>query len=253
MSGLDVMENSLAVRRKIGYLPENVPLYLDMTVREYLTFVAEIKGTGRSERNGETDRVIEACQLGDVRDRFIKKLSKGYRQRTGLAQALIGDPEVLILDEPTIGLDPKQIHEIRTLIKSMAGRKTIILSTHILPEVAMICDTVAIISQGRVLAQDTPQNLIKSMPEAGKIRLRVNGPSIDVKTALLDLPAVREVTSFPDRNTLLVDGNEEACPLIARTIAESGWELHEMTPLKATLEDVFIRLVTADQEGAAHG
>jgi len=157
--GFDVFDRPMEVKKRIGYLPEHPPVYNDMRVREYLKFVAKIKGVPRAGRNAALERVLDRCSLEDVSDRIIGKLSKGYKQRVGLAQAMIHDPEVLILDEPTIGLDPKQIFEIRELIRSLAGEHTIILSTHILPEVTMICQRVLIISQGRIVADDTLESL----------------------------------------------------------------------------------------------
>jgi ABC-2 type transport system ATP-binding protein len=157
--GFDVFDKPMEVKKRIGYLPEQPPVYNDMSVNEYLKFVAKIKGVPRAERSTAMERVIQRCALADVSHRIIGKLSKGYKQRVGLAQAMIHDPEVLILDEPTIGLDPKQIIEIRELIKSLSGAHTIILSTHILPEVTMICQRVLIISQGRIVADDTLENL----------------------------------------------------------------------------------------------
>jgi ABC-2 type transport system ATP-binding protein len=159
VAGFDIFDKPMEVKKRIGYLPEQPPVYNDMRVTEYLKFVAKIKGVPRSERKAAMERVIQRCSLADVSDRIIGKLSKGYKQRVGLAQAMIHDPEVLILDEPTIGLDPKQILEIRDLIKSLAGDHTIILSTHILPEVTMICQRVLIISQGRIVADDTLESL----------------------------------------------------------------------------------------------
>jgi len=159
VGGFEVFEKPMEVKKRIGYLPEHPPVYNDMSVTEYLKFVAKIKGVPRKERKAAMERVIQKCSLSDVSDRIIGKLSKGYKQRVGLAQAMIHDPEVLILDEPTIGLDPKQIIEIRELIKSLSGDHTIILSTHILQEVTMICQRVLIISQGRIVADDTLENL----------------------------------------------------------------------------------------------
>src|SRR5262245_64875796 len=163
VAGFDVFEQSIEVRRRIGYLPENVPLYVDMTVSAYLDFVGDVKGLGRVDRRRRVAEVLERCLIADVRDRLIGRLSKGYRQRVGLAQALIGDPDVLILDEPTIGLDPKQIIEIRSLIKSLAGAHTVILSTHILPEVSMVCSGVIIINKGSVVAQGPIDSLVEQV------------------------------------------------------------------------------------------
>ena len=163
IAGFDVFEESLEVRKRIGYLPENPPIYSEMTVDSYLSFVAKIKGTPSGQRKAQISKVVEECSLGDVRRRIVGKLSKGYKQRVGLAQALLNNPEVLILDEPTIGLDPKQIHEVRALIKSLASTRTVILSTHILPEVSMTCNRVVIINKGKVVAMDTPEGLAAQM------------------------------------------------------------------------------------------
>ena len=176
VAGYDVFEESIEVRKRIGYLPENPPLYPEMTVESYLNFVAKIKGTRSNQRKSQVDEAIGKCNLGDVRNRIIGKLSKGYKQRVGLAQALLNNPEVLILDEPTIGLDPKQIHEVRSLIKSLASTHTVILSTHILPEVSMTCNRVVIINKGKVVAMDTPEGLAHQMKGAERVSLTVDGP-----------------------------------------------------------------------------
>ncbi len=246
VAGLDVFENSLAVRRKIGYLPESVPLYPDMKVREYLGFVAEIKGVERARRKTAVGEAMADCQLEGVAGRFIKKLSKGYRQRVGLAQALIGDPEVLILDEPTIGLDPRQITEIRNLIKSFIGRKTIILSTHILPEVSMTCQRVVIINEGRVLAEDTPDNLSAQLSGANRLRLRITGPQEDISVRLAATAGVRRIVRADGDGLFLAEVDEGAAPGLAAAICAAGWDLHEMSPQQATLEDVFLKVVTEE-------
>ena len=178
----------------------------------------------------------------------LKKISKGYRQRTGLAQALIGDPEVLILDEPTIGLDPKQIKDIRNLIKSLAGERTIILSTHILPEVSMTCQRVVIINNGAVVAEDTPANLSARLVGAPKVRLRVDGPPAEIKPALEKVPGVRSVLLSENGDDFLVEVEEKDRPALVRAVVESGWPLYEMTPLTVSLEDVFLNLVTSEEE-----
>ncbi|MBI4412929.1 MAG: ABC transporter ATP-binding protein, partial [candidate division NC10 bacterium] len=173
LAGFDIGKHSLQVRRRIGYLPESVPLYGDMTVRQYLTFAAEAKGVPRPQRGGRVAEVMERCLISDVPERLVRNLSKGYRQRVGLAQALVGNPEVLILDEPTLGLDPKQILEIRSLIRDMRGERTVILSTHILPEVSMVCQRVIIIHEGRIAAVDTPENLNLRLQKSSRILLEV--------------------------------------------------------------------------------
>ena len=193
-------------------------------------------------------RSIGACNLGDMKRRFIKKLSKGYRQRVGLAQALIGDPDVLILDEPTIGLDPRQITEIRNVIKNFAGQKTVILSTHILPEVSMTCDRVVIINKGVVAAEDTPANLSAQLAGASRTRLRVDGPADQVERMLAAAPGVKAVRRGGEDQVFLVEADPEVRPRLAADICSSGWGLHEMTPLTASLEDVFLNLVTTETE-----
>jgi ABC-2 type transport system ATP-binding protein len=222
-----------------------------MRVSDYLRFVAELKGLPRSKRTNSVGEVVEACVLVDVADWYIKKLSKGYRQRVGLAQALIGDPEVLILDEPTIGLDPRQINEIRNLIRSFAGRKTMILSTHILPEVSMTCQRVVIINHGMVVAEDTPENLSTKLTGYHRVRLRVGGPEEEVRARLSDVSGVRQVVPDDSCQALLVETETEVRPQLAAAICASGWDLFEMTPLTISLEDVFLNLVTSEGEVSA--
>src|SRR5436190_9408089 len=180
VDGFDVFDNPLDVRRRIGYLPENPPLYLEMTVNGYLRFVAKIKGVPKDRLESEVSRVMERVNITDVQERIIAKLSKGYKQRVGLAQALLNDPPVLILDEPTIGLDPKQIHEVRQLIKDLAGSHTVVLSTHILPEVEQTCHRVIIINKGKIVAVDTPKNLRFQLQGAQQISVEVDGPVSEI-------------------------------------------------------------------------
>src|SRR5215471_459845 len=176
VDGFDVFDNPMEVRRRVGYLPENPPLYTEMTVTGYLRFVAKIKGVPTTNLDNEVLRVMEKVNIADVRERIIAKLSKGYKQRVGIAQALLNDPPVLILDEPTIGLDPKQIHEVRELIKDLAGQHTVVLSTHILPEVEQTCHRVIIIDRGKIVAVDTPQNLRLQLQGAERVSIEVQGP-----------------------------------------------------------------------------
>ncbi|MFH1091163.1 MAG: ABC transporter ATP-binding protein [Pseudomonadota bacterium] len=255
VAGLDVLENSLAVRKKIGYLPENVPLYGEMAVEEYLRFVSEVKGVPRLKRTEAVGRAMEYCRLEEVKRRYIRKISKGFRQRVGLAQALIGDPEVLILDEPTLGLDPRQINEIREVIKGFAGEKTVILSTHILPEVSMTCQRVVIVDKGRVAAEDTPANLSLRLAGASRIKMRLSGPPDEILSRLSGLPGVLRVDRGDGQGLYLIEvGSEvrdEAGPGLARAVCAWGWDLYEMTPLTVTLEDVFLKLVTREEETAA--
>jgi ABC-2 type transport system ATP-binding protein len=252
VAGYDVFDESLEVRRRIGYLPENPPLYPEMTVASYLHFVAKIKGAPPARRRSMVDDVMQKCSIGDVANRIISKLSKGYKQRVGLAQALLNNPEVLILDEPTIGLDPKQIHDVRSLIKSLAGDHTVILSTHILPEVSMTCDRVVIIHNGKVVAMDTPTGLINQMKGAEKVALSVRGPRPAVLEKLAAIAGVLNVK---------VEGEEDGGPasyvveckletdlrgILAREIVSQGWDLLEMRGVSMSLEDVFINLVTQE-------
>src|SRR5262244_3858069 len=193
VAGFDVFRQSMDVRRRIGYLPENVPLYTDMRVAPYLDFVAEVKGVGRAERRRRVAEVMDRCMIADVQNRLIGKLSKGYRQRVGLAQAIVSDPEVLILDEPTIGLDPKQITEIRSLIKSLAGQHTVILSTHILPEVSMVCGGVIIINKGAIVAQGPIDTLVEQFFPTSRVQVQIEGPAEAVRDGLRAIPGVLSV------------------------------------------------------------
>jgi ABC-2 type transport system ATP-binding protein len=252
VAGYDVFEQSLEVRRRIGYLPENVPLYADMTVGAYLDFVANIKGIGRSERRRRVGEVLERCQIPDVRERLIGRLSKGYRQRVGLAQALIADPDVLILDEPTIGLDPKQIVGIRQLIKSLAGAHTVILSTHILPEVSMVCEAVIIINRGRVVASGPLDRLMQELSPTARVQVQVEGPPELVAQSLRALPGVQRVESrgIADGASTFVLEAERARDVrreIAQLAAQQRWGLLELKALDLSLEDVFIRIVAGEE------
>jgi len=253
VAGYDVFEESLEVRKRIGYLPENPPIYPEMTVKSYLNFVAKIKGTRSNQRKTQVDEAIGKCSLGDVQDRIIGKLSKGYKQRVGLAQALLNNPEVLILDEPTLGLDPKQIHEVRSLIKGLASTHTVILSTHILPEVSMTCNRVVIINKGKVVAMDTPQGLAHQMSGAERIMLTVEGPVAAVRDKLAGIDGVLSVQ--PDQGdteansaTYTVESklNTDLRRGIAATVVSQGWGLLELRGISMSLEDVFINLVTKE-------
>jgi ABC-2 type transport system ATP-binding protein len=252
--GYDTLKNPLEVRRRLGYLPETVPLYLDMPVFSYLRFFAEVKGVARTKRKNKVDEVIQRCGITDVAHRIIGKLSKGYRQRVGIAQALLHDPEVLILDEPTIGLDPRQIIEIRNLIKSLGVKQTVILSTHILPEVSMTCDRVIIIHEGKLVAVDTPENLIKRLQEVPTILVKAEGPAREIADAIARITGVLGVKeargSGYDLPSFLVETRKEVFVLndLARTIYEHGWQLKEIRPLDMTLEEIFIKLVTREEK-----
>lgn len=249
VAGFDIHKDSLEVRRRIGYLPENVPLYPEMRVRSYLQFFAEVKGVPRKKRRSEIDRVAERCGLKDVLSRPTGKLSRGFKQRVGLAQALLGNPEVLILDEPTVGLDPKQIIEVRNLIKSLAGEKTIILCTHILPEASMTCGRVIIINEGRLVAIDTPENLDRRLRKSHRIFMEVKGPHDAVTSALEKVEGVKAVQSSAIREDLysyLLDTEigKEVRPKIAEVMVKNGFELLEMRPQEMSLEEIFLKLTT---------
>jgi ABC-2 type transport system ATP-binding protein len=251
VSGYDIHTHALEVRRRIGYLPETVPVYADLSVTQYLNFVAEAKGLPRLSRRQRVGQAIERCLLDEVRGRIIGKLSKGFRQRVGLAQALIGDPPVLILDEPTIGLDPKQIIEIRSLIRNMQGERTVILSTHILPEVSMVCQRMIIINDGRIVAVDTPENLTRRLQRSTQVLLQVEGPPEQVTGRLRDVAGVLHVQTKDGagglrRYLVETDKGRDLRRELARVVCSSGWGLLELRPVDMSLEDIFIRLVTEE-------
>ena len=254
VAGYDVFEQSIEVRKRIGYLPENPPLYPEMAVQSYLNFVAKIKGTRSNQRKNQVDEVIGKCNLGDVRNRIIGKLSKGYKQRVGLAQALLNNPEVLILDEPTLGLDPKQIHEVRDLIKSLGSMHTVILSTHILPEVSMTCNRVVIINKGKVVAMDTPEGLAHQMKGAERVSLTVDGPMAAVRDKLQSIDGVLRVQaneeSVGSQATYIVECqlDSDLRRVLAATVVSQGWGLLDLRGISMSLEDVFINLTTEEQE-----
>jgi len=255
VAGFDVFEDPMEVKRRIGYLPENPPLYLDMKVDDYLEFVAAINGVERNEIPKNVDRVIDLTSLHEMRGRLIKKLSKGFRQRVGLAQALIHDPEVLILDEPTVGLDPKQIIEVRELIKSLAHDHTIILSTHILPEVSMTSERVVIINRGRIVAEDTPQNLVASLKSGETLQVQVEGSFDDVQEKLMTIPGVATVSLDPEQPQvqgvceLRVDSEPgtDVRKEVAAAIVNGNWGLLELRSISLTLEDIFLELTTEEE------
>ncbi len=250
VAGYDCFEDSLNVRKRVGYLPQRVPLYEDMKVSDYLRFVAAIKGTPTKEVNRKAAKVMDDCGLSDVSNKLINTISGGYRQRVGIAQALINDPEVLILDEPTVGLDPKQIKEIRSLIKELAGKHTVILSTHILPEVSILCGRVIIINKGKVVAVDRPENLASN--GAQRMLLRINGNAQMIEQGLSGMGGIkgveRELTSGDTNGFVVVFDDEKLGRQgIHNMIEKNNWELMEMRPLEASLEDIFIELVTKEE------
>src|SRR5437762_337136 len=252
VAGHDVLAESRQVRRRIGYLPENVPLYGDLRVAPYLDFVAEVKGVGRAERRRRVAEAMERCLITDVQHRLIGRLSKGYRQRVGLAQAIIGDPEVLILDEPTLGLDPKQITEIRSLIKSLAGRHTVILSTHILPEVSMVCQGVIIINKGSVVAQGAIDRLVEQFFPTARVHLQVAAPPDVVSAEIGRIPGVLRVEPQAMNDgvgTYVVEAprNRDVRSEIFQLAAAQKWTLLELRREGMTLEEIFIRVVAGEE------
>ncbi|MEA5619825.1 ABC transporter ATP-binding protein [Cronbergia sp. UHCC 0137] len=252
IAGFDIHENSLAVRQRIGYLPETPPLYSEMTVEGFLDFVARIKGVSGGDRSQKVQAAIQRCNLEEKRRVIIRKLSKGYRQRVGIAQAIVHDPPAIILDEPTVGLDPRQIIEVRNLIKSLAGTHTIILSTHILPEVSMTCNRVAIINKGKIVAIDTPENLLSQLTNGSGYELEISGEETLAKQVLQNIPGVSLVETMiieEERVSLRVISQPGVEPgtEITTGLIQAGLSLHEMRRVSATLEDVFLQLTTEEK------
>ena len=258
IAGRDVFRESLEVRKRIGYLPESVPLYADLRVGPYLDFVAEVKGVARGERRRRVAEVMERCLITDVQHRLIGRLSKGYRQRVGLAQAILGDPEVLILDEPTIGLDPKQITEIRSLIKSFAGRHTVILSTHILPEVSVVCDGVVIINKGAIVAQGPIDTLVDQFFATARVEVEIVGSPAAVLERMRAIPgvvAVQGLTAADGAGRYVVESarGRDVRREIFELAAQQRWGLLELKRVGTTLEEVFIRVVAGEQAAEEPG
>ena len=251
VAGYDVFENPLDVKRRVGYLPETPPLYPDMEVGTFLDFVAKIKGVAAKDRKGKIADAVEKCSIGDVRATLIGKLSKGYRQRVGLAQAILHNPEVLILYEPTAGLDPKQIIETRELIKGLGGDHTIILSTHILPEVSMTCGRVVIINNGRVVAEDTPDNLMHRLKGAGALRLEVRAAAGPVFDLIRTVPGVlnirqRDAGGGVTAYEIEAEAGKDLRPELARAVVQKGFDLLGLAQVGMSLEEIFLHLTTTD-------
>jgi ABC-2 type transport system ATP-binding protein len=251
VAGFDVFDQPIEAKRRTGYLPETPPLYPDMSVIEYLTFVSKIKRVPAADRRQRVQQVMQKTRIDDVANRLCSKLSKGYRQRVGLAQALIHNPDVLILDEPTAGLDPKQIIETRQLIKQLAGDHTIILSTHILPEVSQTCQRVVIINKGHVVAVDTPDNLTSRLRGSETMYVQVDASGGDASTSLTGIPGVLRVVEA-DRKDGVVgyevesEHGRDVRRDLARAVVSSGWGLLELRPLRMSLEEIFLSLTTED-------
>ncbi|MCI0769608.1 MAG: ATP-binding cassette domain-containing protein [Chloroflexi bacterium] len=255
VAGYDILRNSLEARREIGYLPETVPLYTDMTVRQYLSFMGSLRGMSDAAKKQRIGYVVERMRLEDYADTFIGRLSKGFRQRVGIAQAILHDPKVLVLDEPTIGIDPVQVVETRELIKSLGREHTVVLSTHILPEVSMICERVVVINEGRIVAVDKPENLSVRLRGSEQVKLEVRGPERDVANRLRQVEGVRQV------NRRRVDGNIYEYTLecdpgsgvrdgLASLIVNQGWGLLGLQSVTMSLEDIFLKLTVREEEGA---
>ncbi|HDT15028.1 MAG TPA: ABC transporter ATP-binding protein [Firmicutes bacterium] len=252
VAGIDILKDPIAAKRKIGYMPENVPLYKELTVYGYLKFIAEVKGVKKGEIAARIEKAMEEAGVSQVRNKIIGNLSKGYRQRTGIAQAILNDPEVLILDEPTSGLDPKQIKEIRNLIKNMKGERTIILSTHILPEVSMTCDKVVVINEGKIIVQDDVYNVENKFHKSSKVYVEVKAPKTDFAAAVKKIKGVAgiSVEKEADKGHAVYSvETEEGFDVrgdIVRCIVKNRWDLLELKRQSFTLEDVFLKLVTKE-------
>ena len=248
VAGFDILEESMEVRKRIGYLPEQPPVYHDMTVGAYLRFVAKIKGVPGPQLNGRLDDTMEKTGIAHHRDTVIGHLSKGYRQRVGLAQALVHEPDVLILDEPTVGLDPKQIIEIREVIKGLGGDHTVILSTHILPEVSMTCSQLVIINNGRIAGEGTPESLMAQLKEGEVLRAHIAGPTDEIRAILQGLEGVLDVSSEPGEGIYLVTSapGQDVRDALTKQVVDGGYSLRELRPLDMTLEDIFLSLTSEE-------
>jgi len=250
IGGYDIFEQSMDVRRITGYLPENPPLYMDFSVWDYLDFVARIKGVPADKRTQDIKSVIDKTNIGDVQHRIIAKLSKGYKQRVGLAQALLNNPQIVILDEPTVGLDPKQIIEIRELIRNLRGDHTVILSSHILPEIEQTCERVVIINEGRVVAEDTPRNLTARLSGGERIQLMLKGDEAVWRKAVEDISSISAMDVKNDTEGVLtvhVESKEDLRSELARRAVQNGLDLLELSRETFTLEDIFLHLTTKEE------
>jgi ABC-2 type transport system ATP-binding protein len=257
IGGLDVQGESLRVRARVGYVPEHVVLYPELAVRRFLAFAADAKGVPRRKRRRAIAEVVAACGLEEMARRPIRKLSRGYRQRVAIAQALLNDPEVLILDEPTVGLDPRQAVEIRALIRGLTGRRTVLLSTHILPEVSLLCGRVIIIDRGRIVAEDSAAGLARRVEGTARTVLRVDAPRADVLATLAAVPGVDRVEPVDaaggaggDAIVVVSRDGDPVRRAAARAIVSRGWGLLELRPVEPSLEELFVRLLGAERKGS---
>jgi ABC-2 type transport system ATP-binding protein len=250
VSDLDMRTQSLEARRLIGYMPEIVPLYRDMTTRSYLDYVARLRGVEKKATAGQIDRVVEICHLEEYIDVLLGKLSKGFRQRVGLAQAIIHEPKVLILDEPTVGIDPIQVAQTRELIRELGREHTILLSTHILPEVSMICQRVIIIHQGKIVAEDRIENLSAVLHGGSRLRLKVEGPTDEVTGLLKTVPGVEAVSFNSPYHVVSYGDAQGPHGPITQAVVEKGWTLLAMESAEMSLEDIFLQLTTEEEAGS---
>ncbi|PKB67491.1 MAG: MFS transporter [SAR202 cluster bacterium Io17-Chloro-G3] len=251
IAGFDVVSESLNARKQVGYLPETVPLYTDMTIRDYLNFMGTIRGMEKVRIVRRINEVVDLCNLGDYQDTLIGKLSKGYRQRVGIAQAIIHEPDILILDEPTIGIDPIQVVETRQLIKSLGSDHTLIVSTHILPEVSTICERVIILHEGEVVAVDRPENLGQRLQLADRTKVEIRGPTTKVAEALRSIKDVQDVSFEPlddtrSAYTLTSRRGHDLREDISRVVVGQDWGLLKLEAVSMTLEEIFLKLTTEE-------
>ena len=250
LDGYDVVEKSLDVRRRVGYLPETVPLYTDMTVTSYLKYMGTLRSMSPGKIKSRLGEVVDVCRLGDYRKTQIGKLSKGFRQRVGIAQAILHEPEVLVLDEPTIGIDPIQVVETRNLIQELGRSQTVVLSSHILPEVSMICGRVLIIHEGRIVAEDTPKNLADRLQGVERLEVEVGGPAADVLPVLQKIPGVIDITHHNNEGrhtyTIQAQPSKDLRDEISQVVISNGWSLRSLQLVGMSLEEIFLRLTTQE-------
>ena len=251
LDGFDVVEQSLDARRRVGYLPETVPLYTDMSVNNYLKYMGTLRGMSPSAIKARLGDVVDVCRLGDYRKTQIGKLSKGFRQRVGIAQAILHQPQVLVLDEPTIGIDPIQVVETRKLIQELGKDQTVVLSSHILPEVSMICDRVLIINEGHIVAEDTPKNLAEGLQGVERLEVEIGGPAAEVLPVLKGIRGVNDV-AHANRDgrhtyTIQADSGQDLRDAISQAVISNGWSLRGLQMVGMSLEEIFLRLTTQEE------
>ncbi|NQW24185.1 MAG: ATP-binding cassette domain-containing protein [SAR202 cluster bacterium] len=251
LDGFDVVEQSLEARRRVGYLPETVPLYTDMSVTSYLKYMGTLRGMSAAAIKSRLGDVIDVVRLGDYRKTQIGKLSKGFRQRVGIAQAILHEPQVLVLDEPTIGIDPIQVVETRKLIQELGRNQTVVLSSHILPEVSMICERVLIIHEGRIVAEDTPKNLAAGLQGVERLEVEVGGPAAEVLPALKKIKGVNDVTHTNNNGrhiyVIQAQSGQDLRDEISQAVISSGWSLRGLQLVGMSLEEIFLRLTTHEE------